>query len=205
MAPYSAPFAPAADSGRTGRVAAGCVFWTEAATAEFSTVAEDHANCSVGSVTHGFATIPDVVGNDDIGELLGSGWVDESLFATLPVVTERPDSVIYGPLATTSVEPDVVLVRINGRGLMTLKDGVPDLAIEGKPQCHIVAMATTSGTIAASVGCALSRARTGMRADEMTCAFPASALPGVLDDLEREDGVNGRMARYAGVDARRFG
>lgn len=204
MAPHSAPFAQAVDSGRTGRVAAGCVFWIEAATAEFSTVAEDHANCSVGSVTHGFKTIPDVVGNDDIGALLESGWVDESLFATLPVVTERPDSVVYGPLATTSVDPDVVLVRINGRGLMTIKDAVPDIAVEGKPQCHIVAMAKETGTIAASVGCALSRARTGMRADEMTCAFPANVLPDVLHRLEQEYDINARMARYAGVDARRF-
>jgi hypothetical protein len=82
VAPYDAAFAPAAASGRTGRVAAGCVFWIEAATAEFSTVAEDHANCSVGSVTHGFTTVPDVVGNDDIGALLEAGWVDESVFAT---------------------------------------------------------------------------------------------------------------------------
>jgi alkanesulfonate monooxygenase SsuD/methylene tetrahydromethanopterin reductase-like flavin-dependent oxidoreductase (luciferase family) len=38
--PYSAPFTPQAESGRTGRVAAGCVFWTKATTAEFSTVAD---------------------------------------------------------------------------------------------------------------------------------------------------------------------
>jgi uncharacterized protein (DUF169 family) len=204
VAPYGAPFAPATDSGRTGRVAAGCVFWIEAATAEFSTVADDHANCSVGSVTHGFKTVPDVVGNDDIDALLESGWVDESVFATLPVVAQRPDYVVYGPLATTSVDPDVVLVRIDGRGLMTIKDTVPDLAVEGKPQCHIVAMAKETRTIAASVGCALSRARTGMHADEMTCVFPADVLPEVLDRLEQEDGTNSRMARYAGVDARRF-
>jgi uncharacterized protein (DUF169 family) len=205
VAPYSAPLAPATDSGRTGRVAAGCVFWTEAATAEFSTLAEDHANCSVGSVTHGFKSIPEVVGNDDVAELLGSGWVNESMFSTLPVVTGRPQSVVYGPLATCSVEPDVVLVRINARALMTIKDAVPDLAVEGKPQCHIIAMAKETGTIAASVGCALSRARTGMRADEMTCAFPADVLPELAERLNREDGINGLMARYAGVDARRFG
>jgi len=35
-----------------------------------------------------------------------------------------------------------------------------ELRIEGKPQCHIVALAKQQGQIAASVGCALSRART---------------------------------------------
>ena len=49
-----------AEDGRTGRVAAGCVFWIEAASKTFSTVAEDHGNCSVGRVTHGFAALEDV-------------------------------------------------------------------------------------------------------------------------------------------------
>jgi len=202
--PFALPLAPENEAGRTGRVAAGCVFWSYAATEHFSTVAEDHANCSVGSVTHGFNAIPEVVGNDDIGELLGSGWVNEEAFSTLPVVTSAPEAVIYGPLASTTVKPDVILMTINARALMTLKDAVPDLAIEGKPQCHIIAIAKETAAIAASVGCALSRARTGMSNEAMTCAVPASVAADLVDRLEREDRVNGLMARYAGVDARRF-
>ncbi|MCZ7598818.1 MAG: DUF169 domain-containing protein [Gammaproteobacteria bacterium] len=53
VAPYREPMPKALDDGRTGRVPAGCVFWIKAAGGTFSTVAEDHANCSVGSVTHG--------------------------------------------------------------------------------------------------------------------------------------------------------
>ena len=45
---------------------------------------------------------------------------------------------------------------------MVLSDAVPGLRIEGKPQCHIVAIAKEQGEVAASVGCALSRVRTGM-------------------------------------------
>ena len=44
---------------------------------------------------------------------------------------------------------------------MTLRDTFPEMPIEGKPQCHIVAMAKEQGQVAASVGCALSRTRTG--------------------------------------------
>jgi hypothetical protein len=93
---------PAADGGRTGRVAAGCAFWIEAATAEFSTVAEDHANCRVGSVTHGFKfkTVPDVIGNDDIGALLEAGWVDESVFATLRSRAREQELAAPPPLTT---------------------------------------------------------------------------------------------------------
>jgi hypothetical protein len=105
--------------------------------------------------------------------VLASGWVDHEAMAWLPTVRERPARVVYGPFAELAVVPDVVLLRSNGLGLMTLKNALPALRIGGKPQCHIIALAAEHGEVAASVGCALSRARTGMRADEMTCALPA--------------------------------
>src|SRR5271165_4917214 len=72
--PFSAPMPAPTDDGRTGRVPAGCVFWMRA-DATFSTVAEDHANCSVGTATHGFKPFANVAGNDDIATLLDAGWV----------------------------------------------------------------------------------------------------------------------------------
>ena len=54
---FDAPMPPPTADGRTGRVAAGCVFWTHALDRTFSTVAADHGNCSVGSVTHGFGPL----------------------------------------------------------------------------------------------------------------------------------------------------
>jgi len=51
--PFDAPMPDPMPDGRTGRVPAGCVFWMHAAARTFSTVADDHANCSVGSLTHG--------------------------------------------------------------------------------------------------------------------------------------------------------
>jgi uncharacterized protein (DUF169 family) len=84
---------PTAD-GRQGRVSASCVFWMEAGRAEgaFATQAEDHGNCSVGRLTHGFATLEEVAGNDDVAALLASGWVTPEMVPAIPVVTERPVS-----------------------------------------------------------------------------------------------------------------
>ena len=48
---------PATTDGRTGPVAASCVFWIEGTQGVFATVAEDHGNCSVGSLTHGFKSV----------------------------------------------------------------------------------------------------------------------------------------------------
>lgn len=200
---FAEPFAEPTADGRTGRVPAGCVFWIKAETRTFSTVAEDHGNCSVGSLTHGFKTLEQAVQGEDVETLLESGWVAEEVFPHIPTVTDTPGAVTYGPLADTPIDPDVVLLRIHPHAAMLLSDALPDLKIEGKPQCHIVAMAK-DGQVAVSVGCALSRARTGMQATEMTCALPARRLTEVLDTVERTSQVDASVARYAGEDARRF-
>lgn len=201
---FDAPMPTPLDDGRTGRVAAGCVFWIHAATSTFSTVKQDHGNCSVGSLTHGFATLDEVAGNDDVAALLETGWVTIDVVPQIPVVTTPPGAVTYGPLGDTPVDPDVVLLRVNGKQLMVLSDAIPGLRIEGKPQCHIVAIAKEQGEVAASVGCALSRVRTGMPATEMTCAIPGARVEEVLDAIEHNALADAAVARYAGEDALRF-
>lgn len=192
------------DQGRTGQVPAGCVYWIKGSSAAFATTAADHANCSVGSFTHGFLTLDEAASKDDVCAVLESGWVDGAAVQELPRVKERPGTVVYSPLAEAQTDPDVVLLRITGFALMTLKDALPDLRIEGKPQCHIVAIAKEQGQVAASVGCALSRARTGMRPEEMTCAIPGSRLADIVPALEAAVTLDRMMAGYAAADAKRF-
>ena len=203
---FAEPMSAPAPDGRQGRVPAGCVFWMRGASATFSTVAEDHGNCSVGRVTHGLATLEEIAANDDVAELLGSGWVTARDTAGLPSVAGRPGAVTYGPLGETppGVRPDVVLLRVNGRQLMVLSDAVPGLVIGGKPQCHIVAIAKEQRLPAASVGCALSRVRTGMGPEEMTCALPAGDLEALVAAIEATASTDSVVARYAAGDARRF-
>ena len=193
------------ERGRTGQVPAGCVFWIRGASDTFATVAADHANCSVGCYTHGFVTLEEAAGMDDVEAVLAAGWVDEAAVMRLPHVSEKPASVVYGPLAESRGEPDVVLLRINGLALMTLEGAFPEMPIEGKPQCHIVAMAKDQGAVAASVGCALSRSRTGMRSEEMTCVIPGRRLGEAVEKLESTVQLDRAMARYASADAKRFG
>ncbi|MEX2446068.1 MAG: DUF169 domain-containing protein [Dehalococcoidia bacterium] len=204
VATLDRPMPEPSGDGRTGRAAAGCVFWMSATDSTFATVAEDHANCSVGSMTHGFKTLDEVGNNEDVAALLGSGWVTMEDVPQIPVVQEQPGSVVYGPLSSTPVDPDVVLLRVTGRQLMVLHDAYPGLRIEGKPQCHIIAVAKEQGEMAASVGCQLSRVRTGMPNGEMTCAIPASMVPEVIDRVERTGAADSAVARYASTDMQRF-
>lgn len=192
------------EDGRTGRVPAGCVFWVKSTDRTFSTVAEDHANCSVGSLTHGFISLDEAATHSDVAALVEAGWVTPDIFPEIPVVTEKPGAVSYGPLADATIAPDVVLLRVDAKQLMILNDAQPDMYLGGKPQCHIVAIAKEQGRTAASVGCALSRVRTGMARDEMTCAIPADKLSEVLDSISATRAADDAVAAYAGADSRRF-
>jgi uncharacterized protein (DUF169 family) len=109
------------------------VFWTKAIGRTFSTVASDHANCSVGTLVHGFAGLDEVAGNSDVAAILDSGWVTMEQIPAIPTVKDKPGSVTYGPLAEASETPDVVLVRITAGQLMLMAEAVPGLKIGGKP------------------------------------------------------------------------
>ena len=169
--PFNEPMPAPTEDGRTGRVQAGCVFWMKAEAGMFSTVAEDHANCSVGSLTHGLKTLEEAAQGADVAAIVEAGWVTPEIFPEIPVVKRRYRYISYGPLSRCPVEPDVVFLRVNAKQAMVLSDSVPGLRFEGKPQCHIIPMAKESGEVAVSVGCMLSRVRTGMSNTEMSCAI----------------------------------
>ena len=206
VAAFDKPMPEPTADGRTGRVAAGCVFWTEAIDQTFTTVMEDHGNCSVGLLTHGFKTLDEIMagGPADVEALLASGWVTMEMVPGIPVVDERPGAVTYGPLAETPIEPDVVLIRVNGKQLMMLVDAIPGLRIDGKPQCQIVVRAKQFDEVAVSAGCILSRTRIGMPSSQMTVAIPAAKFADVVARTQAVAQIDGVVAGYAATDAQRF-
>lgn len=201
---FDGPMPDPTGDGRTGRVAASCVFWIHGVSRTFATAPEDHGNCSVGCVTHGIKTLEQVANNADIACLVGAGWVDPAVFPHIPVVTDKPAYIIYGPLAESSIDPDVVLLRLTGKQAMIMKDAIPDIRIEGKPQCHIIPIAKELEQPAISVGCMLSRVRTGMTNNEMTCTLPACQLGTVLAKLRAACQADRAVADYASEDKARF-
>ena len=195
---------PRTADGRTGAVAASCVFWIEGTQGVFATEAEDHGNCSVGSLTHGFKTMEEIAQNADVAALCETGWVTPEAVAKVAVVREKPTSIVYGPLRDMPVEPSVILLRLNGKQQMLLHDAWPSLRFEGKPQCHIIPIAKESGEIALSVGCMLSRVRTGMSNNEVTCAIPESRVSELIERLRAARVADNAVAAYAAEDSRRF-
>jgi uncharacterized protein (DUF169 family) len=194
---------PTAD-GRTGAVPAGCVFWNKALDGAFATVAADHGNCSVGSYTHGFKTLMEAAQGADVQALVGAEWVSMEDATKIPTVGKKPAAVLYGPLAAGAFEPDVVFLRLNGKQLMLVNDAWPELRFEGKPQCHIIPIAQSTGQVAVSSGCMLSRVRTGMSNNDVTCALPAAKLGDLVARLKRAQAADMKVAAYAADDAKRF-
>ena len=195
---------PRTADGRTGAVAASCVFWIEGTQGVFATEAEDHGNCSVGSLTHGFKTMEEIAQNADVAALCETGWVTPEAVAKVAVVREKPTSIVYGPLRDMPVEPSVILLRLNGKQQMLLHDAWPRLRFEGKPQCHIIPIAKESGEIAVSVGCMLSRVRTGMSSNEVTCAIPVGRVSSLIERLRAARAADNAVAAYAAEDSKRF-
>ncbi|MBW8057569.1 MAG: hypothetical protein FVQ86_06065 [candidate division NC10 bacterium] len=202
---FDGPMPEPAQDGRTGKVSAGCVFWMHGVERPFTTIREDHFNCSVGSVTHGLKKLEEVMDNEDVKCLVESEWVSLEEALRLPFVKERYRYITYAPLAETPVDPDVVLLRINAFQVMAIQDTFKDVVMVGKPQCHIVPISKEQNRVAISTGCMLSRVRTGMSPDEMTCTIPARRLEEVVERLWARRAANAAVAAYANRDSRRFG
>jgi uncharacterized protein (DUF169 family) len=180
---------------------AGCCFWGPAQQRRLDTVASDHANCSVGSYTHGLIPLEQAAAGADTAALVGSGWVGEADLMAAAALPFRPSSITYQPLEDAE-NPDVVLARLSPAALMTLLGAVPDLTLARKPQCVIVPLAH-AGQVAMSPGCAVSRTRTRLPEDEMTCALPACELESLIERLETSTVADRAVSEFAAADMQR--
>jgi uncharacterized protein (DUF169 family) len=199
--PVAVSFDTPPDAGVTTQVKpqpAGCCFWGPAQQQRLDTVAADHAHCSVGSYTHGLIPLGQAAAGADTAALVGSGWVGEADLNAAAALPFRPSSITYQPLSDAE-NPDVVLARLSPTALMTLLGAVPDLTLARKPQCVIVPLAH-AGQVAVSPGCAVSRTRTNLPEDKLTCAFPARDLESIIDRLEASTAADRAVSEFAAAD-----
>jgi uncharacterized protein (DUF169 family) len=180
---------------------AGCCFWEPAQQRRLDTVAADHANCSVGSYTHGLIPLEQAAAGADTAALVGSGWVGEADLMAAAALPFRPSSITYQPLADAE-SADVVLARLSPTALMTLLGAVPDLTLARKPQCVIVPLAY-AGEVAVSPGCAVSRTRTDLPEDVLTCAIPGRELESLIERLETSAAADRAVSEFAAADMER--
>jgi uncharacterized protein (DUF169 family) len=161
---------PAGIRNWTGRVPAGCRFWQEAATEVFATSPSDHDLCAIGTFTHNLETTEahDADRRDALRVFADLSYVREQDIDLIPVLESRSSHVIYGPLATIPLAPDVVLLFGKAGQMLILSEasqqvegGLPPAM--GRPACAIVPQAKNTGRAALSLGCC--GARISGRAD----------------------------------------
>ena len=121
------------------------------------------------------------------------------MFPGIPAVAERPDFVTYGPLEESPVDPDVVLLRVNPKQMMVLSDALPDMRIEGKPQCHIVALAK-NGETGRQRGVHPQPHPHGHAEHRVHVRAPRCPLAGIVAKVEQTATIDAGVASYAATD-----
>ncbi|MGH9622158.1 MAG: DUF169 domain-containing protein [Bryobacteraceae bacterium] len=164
-----------------GSAPAGCTFWQEAATKVFATIPDDHGICTIGMFTHNLETTPvqDSDCNDSLKVLSDLSYVRERDIPAIPVLKRRFAHVIYGPLASVPLAPDVVLLFGKAAQMLILTEASQQVEgsmppAMGRPACAVIPQVFNTGKAALSLGCCGARAYV----DALTEDVALWALPG---------------------------
>jgi uncharacterized protein (DUF169 family) len=164
------------------RVAAGCRFWEDGAQAAIATTAADHTLCSIGMYTHNLEMSP--AQQIDLGDALkvfgDLDYVTQADLAQIPVLATRPQYVVYAPLASAPLLPDVVLLFVNAQQTLVLCEAAQQVENQtspamGRPACAVVPQVVNTGRAALSLGCCGARAYLDVLSDGVAMF----AMPGV--------------------------
>ena len=161
---------------------AGCAFWERGAQEVFVTSAKDHESCTIGMYTHHMpldtpSRQKDL--NDSLKVFADLGYVRPEDVPGIPMLKAETKYVVYAPLASTPLPPDVVLLFANSRQSLVITEaaqqvdpGVPPAM--GRPACAAIPQAVNTGKPALSLGCCGARAYLNVLSDD----FALWALPG---------------------------
>ncbi len=187
-----------------GHAPAGCAFWQEAAAGAFSTAPADHALCGVGMYTHNLARTPAEDG--ELGAALHVfaelGYVRAEDVPRIPVLADRRKHVVYAPLASTPLPPDVVLLFVKPSQTLILAEATESVdgglaPAMGRPACAIVPQARNTGAAALSLGCCGARAYVDALADDTALyALPGARLEAYAARIAELAKANQVLSRF---------
>jgi uncharacterized protein (DUF169 family) len=188
----------------SGSAPAGCRFWQEAATRTFATSAADHERCAIGQYTHGLDMSPAAATDlqDALKVFADLTYVREEDIAAIPVLAAKSRYVVYGPLGSAPIEPDVVLLFVKASQILILSEasqqiegGLPPAM--GRPACAVVPQACNSGRTALSLGCCGARAYLDVLTDDVALyAVPGASIAAFTDRVEALAKANGILTRF---------
>jgi uncharacterized protein (DUF169 family) len=188
----------------TGRVAAGCRFWQEAAARTFVTAPRDHDLCAIGTFTHNLEVTPahEIDRGDALKVFADLGYVRPEDIPRIPVLARRPAFVVYGPLAEAPLAPDVVMLFVRADQTLVLSEasqmlegGLPPAM--GRPACAVVPQAVNTGRTALSLGCCGARAYLDTLTDDVALyAIPGAILAPFAERVTQLAKANGILTTF---------
>ena len=173
-------------------VPSGCRFWVEARQSTFYTVAEDHYNCPIGTLTQGFS-IQEEHAEEAQGlfkMMVDNKYLRNEDLEGVPKITSDPKVITYGPLSQATATPDVVVLACNSYQAMLLSeaiaasgmDGLPSFM--GRPTCAALPVTLDTDKPTLSLGCIGNRVYTELADDQMVVTLPGSKLITIVDAVK---------------------
>ncbi len=195
---------PSGISQYSGRVPAGCRFWQDAGERAFATSASDHGLCAIGVYTHNLEPSPgqqtDLMDALKVfGEL---DYVRQEDVAAIPVLPFRRQYVVYSPLATSLLKPDVAILFVRANQTLILSEATQQVENEnpsamGRPACAVIPQVMNTGRAALSLGCCGARAYLDVLSDEMAVfAIPGDKLAAYAQRIEALSKANETLAKF---------
>jgi uncharacterized protein (DUF169 family) len=195
---------PAGAKANSERVPAGCRFWQDAATTTFATSAADHNLCAIGVYTHNLqssrAQQTDLM--DALKVFADLEYVRSEDLALIPVLASQPRHVVYAPLASSPLPPDVVLLFVNANQTLILSEATQQVENQsapamGRPACAIVPQVMNTGRAALSLGCCGARAYLDVLTDDTAIfAIPGAKLEAYTRRIEALSKANAVLANF---------
>lgn len=195
---------PAGIPTHSGRVPAGCRFWQDGATAAFATTAADHDLCAIGVYTHNLQPSP--AQQSDLMDALkvfgDLDYVRPEDLASIPVLASQPAYVVYAPLASSSLHPDVVLLFVNPSQILILSEATQQVENQnppamGRPACAVVPQVMNTGRAALSLGCCGARAYLDRLSDDVAIfAIPGAKLEAYTRRIETLAKANAVLTNF---------
>jgi uncharacterized protein (DUF169 family) len=202
-------FVEAAPAGITRfdrEVPSACALWRKAETSVFYAPAEKHFNCPIGAMTMGFEMPREVQQRlmEVVEMMCGAGYISPEETANIPSVKRKKSGIVYGPLSSFPLEPDLVLMWLTPRQAMMYNEAagtcrwteaMPATAF-GRPSCAALPVALEKSQPALSLGCLGMRIFTDIGENYLLAVVPGKKLEEFSKALGSTEQANQTMETF---------
>ena len=187
-------------------VPSACTFWRRAESEVFFAPAESHFNCPVGAMVMGFE-LSEAVGQKLTGlvqDMCGCSYLTADEAPAIPSVSRQTKGIVYGPLRSFPVAPDLILMWLTPRQAMVWNEATgtsrwtesDPSAPSGRPGCAALPIALGSERPALSLGCIGLRTSADVSDDRLLAVLPGGRAEEILEQLDATVVANESMESY---------